>query len=243
MDHSTMSQGTDFIAILLYIGLALFVVAIIGYVLSAKAHKANTSRLKKAEKQAQNKKRKTLLFVSHMLVIIAICFVGTSLIQRSSGKYSVEKLNYNAPIQVTTDKDYGRGHDEGMLTYEMKIPTSGTHSPHDLKFGFYTERPPYAKLVHNLEHGDIIIHYHPDAPKELLDQLTYLTHFKKAGAGILAVPNPDVPSDKEVVVTAWTKTMQLDKYDEASVGTFIYQNIDKGPEQIPSEVRRGGGTM
>lgn len=243
MDHSTMQHGPDFMMILMYIGLAILVLAIIGYVLASKVHKANTSRLKKAEKQALHKKQKTWLLLSHTLVIISICCVGTSLIQLSSSKYSVEKLNYNAPIQVTIDKDYGAGHAEGTLKYEMKIPTSGTHSPHDLKYGFYKERPSYEMLVHNLEHGDIIIHYHPDAPKELLDRLDYLTHFEKAGAGVLAVPNPDVPSDQEVVVTAWTKTMQLSKFDEASVGTFIYQNIDKGPEQIPSEVRRGGGTM
>ncbi|KRF30469.1 DUF3105 domain-containing protein [Paenibacillus sp. Soil787] len=243
MDHSTMQHGPDFMAILLYIGLAIFVLSVIGYVLAAKAHKQNSSRLKKVEKQALKKKQKTWLLLSHTLVIIAICCVGTSLIQQNSSKYSIEKLNFNAPIQVVTDKDYGRGHAEGTLSYEMKIPTSGIHSPHDLKFGFYKERPSYEMLVHNLEHGDIIIHYHPDAPKELLDRLDYLTHFKKAGAGVLAVPNPDVPSDQEVVVTAWTKTMQLAKFDEASVGTFIYQNIDKGPEQIPSEVRRGGGTM
>ncbi|SDO72732.1 Protein of unknown function [Paenibacillus sp. yr247] len=243
MDHSTMPHGPDFIAILLYIGLAFFVLAIIGYMLAAKFHKENTSRLKKVEKQSLQKKQKTWLLLSHILVLIAICCLGTSLIQLSTGKYSLEKLNYKAPIQVTTDKDYGRGHQEGTLTYEMKIPTSGTHSPHDLKFGFYKERPPYEKLVHNLEHGDIIIHYHPNASQELLDRLEYLTHFTKAGAGVLAVPNPDVPSDQEVVVTAWTKTMQLSKFDEASIGTFIYQNIDKGPEQIPSEVRRGGGTM
>ncbi|MNY39960.1 hypothetical protein D3C86_1746720 [compost metagenome] len=127
--------------------------------------------------------------------------------------------------------------------YEMKIPTSGTHSPHDLKFGFYKENPGNEKLVHNLEHGDIIIHYHPDAPKELLDQLDYLTHFVSAGAGVLAVPDVNVPADQEVVVTAWTKTMALAKYDEASVGTFIHEYINKGPEQIPSNVRLGGGTM
>lgn len=243
MDNSTMQSGSDITAILLYIGAALFLLAILGYVFAAKTNKANTSKLKKAEKQALHNKRRTWLILSHTLLILAVCSLGTSLIQSSSNKYSLDKLNYNAPIEVTTDKDYGRGHDEGMLTYEMKIPTSGTHSPHDLKFGFYKERPTYAMLVHNLEHGDIIIYYHPDAPQELKDRLEYLSHFKQAGAGVLAVANPDVPSDKEVVVTAWTKTMQLPKFDEASVGTFIYQNIDKGPEKIPPEVRRGGGTM
>ncbi|MFD0694447.1 DUF3105 domain-containing protein [Paenibacillus sp. GCM10027628] len=243
MDHSSMQQGPDLISILLYIGIMIVVLAIVGYVLAIRTNKANTSRLKKAEKQVLQNKYRKMLMISHVLLTLAVLFIGTSLIQQSSTKYSIEKLNFNAPIQVTADKDYGRGHSEMPLKYEMTIPTSGTHSPHDLKFGFYTEKPPYEKLVHNLEHGDIIIYYHPDANADLLDKLRYLTNFKKAGAGVLAVPNPDVPSDQEVVVTAWTKTMQLQKFDEASVGTFIYRNIDKGPEQIPPEVRRGGGTM
>jgi hypothetical protein len=243
MDHTNMQQGAGLTSILLYIGIIIVALSIVGYILAVKTNKANTSRLKKAEKQALQKKHKTTLMISHVLLILAILCIGTSLIQRSSSTYSMEKLNYNAPIQVTTDKDYGRGHSEMPLKYDMAIPTSGTHSPHDLKFGFYTEKPPYEKLVHNLEHGDIIIYYHPDAQSALLDKLRYFTNFKKAGAGVLAVPNPDVPRDQEVVVNAWTKTMQLQKFAEASVGTFIYQNIDKGPEQIPAEVRRGGGTM
>ena len=39
MDHSTMQQGTDLMTILLYIGLAILVLAIIGYVLAAKVTK------------------------------------------------------------------------------------------------------------------------------------------------------------------------------------------------------------
>lgn len=243
MDQSTIQQGTNYMNVLLFVGLAVLVAAIVGYVVAARINKDNSSRLKKAEKQALKKKHKTWLLISHALLIIGIGSIGTSLIQSSASTYSLSKLDFKAPIEVTTDKDYGRDHKEGTLMYEMKIPTSGTHSPHDLKFGFYKERPPVEKLVHNLEHGDIIIHYHPDAPKELLDQLEYLTHFTTAGAGVLAVPNTEVPADKEVVVTAWTKTMQLTKYDEKSVGTFIHDYINKGPEQIPANVRLGGGTM
>jgi len=243
MEQASLQQGSVLMSILLYAGIAIVVLAVVGYVLAARTKQANSARLKKAEKQALHKKQKQLMMISHVLTTLAVLFIGTSLIQQASSKYSIEKLNFNAPIEVTTDKDYGRDHSEMPLQYEMKIPTSGTHSPHDLKFGYYTEKPPYEKLVHNLEHGDIIIYFHPDAPAELQDKLRYLVNFKKAGAGVLAVPNPDVPSDKEVVVNAWTKTMQLTKYDDASVDTFIYQYINKGPEQIPPEIRRGGGTM
>ncbi|WP_143760283.1 DUF3105 domain-containing protein [Paenibacillus sp. FSL R5-0765] len=45
------------------------------------------------------------------------------------------------------------------------------------------------------------------------------------------------------MVTAWTKTMKLDQFDDAKVGTFINKYINQGPEKIPASVRQGGGTM
>ncbi|MGO4374691.1 DUF3105 domain-containing protein, partial [Paenibacillus sp. MCAF20] len=73
--------------------------------------------------------------------------------------------------------------------------------------------------------------------------LQYLAKFREAGAGVLAVPNDELPEGTELVVTAWTKTMVLDGFNERAVAQFIYDNINRGPEQIPANIRRGGGTM
>lgn len=162
---------------------------------------------------------------------------------RDDDKYHIRNLEDQAVIQVKDDKNYGQGHSEEPVQYEMKIPTSGTHSPHDLKFGIYEEKPPYEKLVHNLEHGDIILYYSSRTKPETVNRLKELSHYRKAGSGVLAVRNEDIPAGDEVVVNAWTKTMELAEYDEAKVGTFITRFINKGPEVIPPEVRLGGGTM
>jgi hypothetical protein len=210
-----MQHGASTNMIFLYIGIAILIVAINGYVYASKVKGENTSGLKKLQKAALKKKSKSILMISHGFLGAAVVLIGIFLIQSASGKTSIENLNYHAAIQVTDDKDYGRGHSEGSLQYEMKIPTSGTHSPHDLKFGFYTEKPSNEKLVHNLEHGDIIIYYHPNSKAEIIDKITALTHYRKAGSGILAVPFGDVSTDKDIVVTAWTKTMELQAFDEA----------------------------
>jgi hypothetical protein len=241
MNHHTAAANTSLL--LLYIGIVIVVAAIIGYVYASRLNRENTSRLKKEQKVALKKKNKTARLVSHALLIIGIILCGTFIIQQTVSKYNLENLNFDAPIQVTDDKDYGQGHAEGTLKYEMKIPTSGIHSPHDLKFGFYTEKPPIEKLVHNLEHGDIIIYYKPDADATVMDQIKTLIHYKRAGSGVLGVPNPDIPSDKQLVVNAWTKTMELTSFNEEQIGTFIYKYINKGPEVIPPEVRQNGGTM
>jgi hypothetical protein len=244
MDMQHTQQGIDLSNLLLYIGALILILAIAGYFYASRLKKDNTSRLKKDERAVLKKKKQTILWLSHSLLGVSLILIAVFFIQIGGGStYNFETLNANVPIDVTSDKDYGGGHTEDPVHYEMKIPTSGKHNPHDLKFGFYPERPPYERLVHNLEHGDIIIYYHPNADAKLVQKIKYFTHFTTAGTGILAMPNADVPSDKEVIATAWTKTLALTTYDEAKLGTFIYQYINKGPEKIPPEIRRGGGTM
>lgn len=238
-----MQNGTSTNMVLLYIGIAIVVLSIIGYLYASKLKKENTSGLKKEQKATLKKKSKWVVIISHSFLGAGIVLMGIFLIQTNIGKTNIENLNYNVPIQVTDDKDYGRGHTETPIQYEMKIPTSGNHSPHDLKFGFYKEKPPIEKLVHNLEHGDIIIYYNPNSKPDIIDKLNGLTQYKKAGSGILAVPYGDVVNNNEIVITAWTKTLELPTFDEQKMGAFIYKFINKGPEDIPAQIRLGGGTM
>lgn len=223
-------------------GILVLALSIGGYVYASSIQKKNTSRLKKEQKNELQKKRSLIRNVSHGLLAGSIVLLGVFLILNSN-KYNIDKLDYKAAIKVTQDRDFGDGHTDSPVNYEMKFPTSGPHSPHDLKYGFYKEKPPTEKLVHNMEHGDILIYYRSDTKPEVVERIKYLTHFQKAGSGILAVPSEDVPADVGVWVTAWNKTLQLSAFDEAQIGTFIYENINRGPEVIPPSIRRGGGTM
>ncbi|WP_372661716.1 DUF3105 domain-containing protein [Cohnella sp.] len=227
----------------IYISGFILLLSLFGYGYASKLNKENTSRLKKNEKAVLNRKARRVRLVSHFMLCISLLMGVVFLAQNFGNKYDIESLNYNVPIAVTEDGYYGADHTTDPVQYAMKIPTSGIHSPHDLKFGFYKNKPPYEELVHNLEHGDIIIYYRAEADSATLDQLEYLSKFREAGAGVLAVPNEDIPDGKEIVVTAWTHTMELPAFNEQAVGKFIYDFINKGPEQIPAGIRRGGGTM
>lgn len=241
--HIGLHQESTSTLTLLYVGGFILLLSLICYGYALRLKKDNTSSLKKEQKAALKQKTKKMKIAAHLLLSASILVIIIHFAQSLGGDYDVETLNFNVPIEVTDDQYYGADHSDSPVQYEMKIPTSGTHSPHDLKFGFYTEKPVYEKLVHNLEHGDIIIYYRADADPEQITQLKYFTKFRVAGAGILAVPNEDIPAGKEIVVTAWTKTMELTTYDEQKIGTFIYDYINKGPEEIPASIRRGGGTM
>ncbi|OMF21472.1 hypothetical protein BK133_28320 [Paenibacillus sp. FSL H8-0548] len=241
--HLVLHQQSESTVFLLYTAGIILLLAVISYWYASKWKKENTSQLKKEEKAALKQKTKKARAAGHVLLSLAVLVVIVHFAKDLGQSYDVNSLNLKAELDVTEDAYYGAEHSDDPVSYAMKIPTSGTHSPHDLKFGFYTEKPATEMLVHNLEHGDIIIYYRADAKPEIIDQLKFFVNFRKAGAGILAVPNEDIPADKEVVVNAWTKTMALDEYDEEKVATFIYTYINEGPEKIPAQFRRGGGTM
>ncbi|BBI34155.1 DUF3105 domain-containing protein [Cohnella abietis] len=225
------------------VGVILFILAIMGYSYAYKINKGNTSQLKKEMKAALKQKSRKMSLIAHTMLGGGIILLLAALILNNSNNYNIESLNHDVALEVTNDKDYGGGHSEMPVQYEMKLPTSGTHSPHDLKFGFYEKKPATELLVHNLEHGDILIYYRPDASADIIDAVKNLSHFTKAGAGVLAVPSEDIPEGKEVVLNAWTKTMELTTYDDLKAGAFIYQHINQGPEKIPANIRLGGGTM
>lgn len=244
MDHMQMEQQTGTSYLWLIIGAVVLMLSIAAYIWASRTRGSILGHMKKKERAAIQKKGRFIKNTAHILIGASIVAFGLFFLQNAGGStYDVSKLDNNAVIDVTDDKYYGATHTEEPIHYEMKIPTSGPHNPHDIQFGFYTDFPGYPYLVHNMEHGDIIIYYREDASDMLKEHLKYLAKFRKAGSGILAVPNKDIPDGSEVVVTAWTKTMKLDKFDDAKVGTFINRYINQGPEKIPASIRQGGGTM
>ncbi|WP_141502910.1 DUF3105 domain-containing protein [Paenibacillus luteus] len=242
-EHLLLHEQTGSTYFLLYTAAVILLLAVLGYWYASKWNKENTSRLKKEEKAALRKKTKKMRLAAHLFLSLSIIVVFVHFAIDMGKAYNIDSLNLKAEIEVSDDQNYGAEHSDDPVKYEMKIPTSGTHSPHDIQFGFYKEKPRNELLVHNMEHGDIIIHYPKDAKPEIIEQLNYFVNFREAGAGVLAVPDENIPEGKAVVVTAWTKTMELDQYDEQKVATFIYTYINKGPEKIPAQIRRGGGTM
>ncbi|MGO4544079.1 DUF3105 domain-containing protein [Paenibacillus sp. 2TAB23] len=241
--HLLLHEQSGSTYFLLYTAAVILLLALVSYWYASKWNKENTSSLKKEQKAVLRQKTKKMRVAAHLLLSISLIVVVIHFAKDLTKSYDVDDLNLQADIDVNEDTYYGAEHSEEPVAYEMKIPTSGMHSPHDLKFGFYTEKPANEMLVHNLEHGDIIINYRAGADPQTIELLNYLVNFREAGAGILAVPNEEIPEGKEIVVNAWTKTMELTAFDEAKVATFIYTYINEGPEKIPAQIRRGGGTM
>lgn len=121
--------------------------------------------------------------------------------------------------------------DGTKVLYETDPPTSGQHYGAWLPPGFYTTPQTSERLVHDLEHGNIVIYYNKarlsDADMAELKALT--SRFAKDFQGVLAVPRADATNP--VIVTAWETTLRLQTYDKAKVEQFVDAFRGRGPER------------
>lgn len=117
------------------------------------------------------------------------------------------------------------------VKYETDPPLSGEHWPSWLPPGFYTAPQAPEQLVHDLEHGNIVIYYDPDRlsadDKAKLKALTQ--QFHQDFQGVLAVPRKD--KDSVLILTAWEHSLRLNSYTPAAVDQFVDALRGRGPEK------------
>ena len=130
--------------------------------------------------------------------------------------------------------DEGNQHIPATKTpkYETTPPTSGDHDATPLADGAYLDKPEERFSVHSLEHGRVVVQYHPDLPEE--DQLALKGVFDDDPEGMILIPNPEMPY--EVAATAWRQGLGCDAYSPEvldAVRDFRDEFRGKGPEAIP----------
>jgi hypothetical protein len=115
--------------------------------------------------------------------------------------------------------------------YNSDPPTSGPHYADSIKAGFYDTPQADEYVVHNLEHGHIVISYDCskltdcEGVKQKLRQLVASYKTWK----IVAVPRQN--KDTAIGVAAWGWLDKMDSYDEARIRKFVDTWRDKGPEK------------
>ena len=113
------------------------------------------------------------------------------------------------------------------VTYQTNPPSSGTHYPDWAKYKTYTSPVPWGFLVHDLEHGAIVIVY--NCPEGCADEVAQaqalidgLAPDKSCGAApmkIVLAPAPDL--NVRWAAAAWTWTLQAACFDRQSFASFI----------------------
>jgi hypothetical protein len=118
------------------------------------------------------------------------------------------------------------------VDYERVPPTSGTHYDTTVSPGFYESEQSLGALVHNLEHGHVVVYYDPagldaEAERQLREHADTYT---AAWGSVVVVPNPRDDPRADYVLTAWRHRLLMDDYDDDVVEAFLAEFLGRGPE-------------
>lgn len=111
-------------------------------------------------------------------------------------------------------------------------PSGGWHYALTAKKRFYNEPVPDEYVIHNLEHGDVWIAYHPRVSEEAKDALKKFSFAK-------VIITPREQNDTDIALVAWERVDAFDlvageKFPEDRIRDFIKRYRNKGPEKIPA---------
>ena len=117
------------------------------------------------------------------------------------------------------------------VTYETDPPLSGDHWSSWLPPGFYTVAQAPEQLVHDLEHGNIVIYYDKDrlSADDLAKVKALTQQFRQDFQGVLAVPRAD--KQAALILTAWEHALRLNSYAPDAVDQFVDAFRGRGPEK------------
>jgi hypothetical protein len=144
-------------------------------------------------------------------------------------------------FQGVIQPDEGRNHVAvGQFpTYQSVPATSGNHwssaSPGPacpMSWGVYTTAVLEPCVVHNLEHGGIVIWYRSTLPADQVAKLTSFVDAQLTGAQFKYVLSPWTGKDfgHPIAVTAWRWLLYLDSADTDGIRTFAGLHYGKSPE-------------
>jgi hypothetical protein len=136
--------------------------------------------------------------------------------------------------------------------YDSYPPTSGPHHPSPAVWDVYGEPIPQRHLIHNLEHGGIVIQYGSDVSQETVDEL--VSWYRADPNGIIIAPLPDTEQAAKladrITVGAWWaeladetnplssvereegRLLMCTDFDEETFSGFRDENRAHGPERF-----------
>jgi hypothetical protein len=133
-----------------------------------------------------------------------------------------QHVNNNSPVPICTDEQIAAGTISSPLCYTSNPPTSGPHAISPLAFKVLDNPAPKENLIHNMEHGGVVVWYNTD-DQATIDRLASIVN-NELDRGRLVVMSKYTEMEPEMIaLTSWTR---LDKFpvsglDDNRVRDFI----------------------
>jgi hypothetical protein len=155
----------------------------------------------------------------------------------------------NTAMNVTFDG--GKPVDANGVHYWTYPPANGPHYGVPAVWNFYDSPVNVLQVVHNEEHGGVILWWGPKVPASEVEQLR--SFYQSSPESMIGTPAPRLGS--KVAITAWTGDTShyfvngdygqghvaiCPRFDEHAFKTFRDAYRGKGPEGIPMSANQPG---
>ncbi|MBF8282349.1 MAG: hypothetical protein A2W37_10930 [Chloroflexi bacterium RBG_16_63_12] len=190
-------------------------------------HKARQSEWERRERQRR-------MLVIGAWVAAGVLFVGMIVYLVWKQAQPIPRTGEDVPILSSDHIPIGQPH----APYNSNPPTSGPHYEQAAEVGFYDQAPPDEQLVHNLEHGHVIIWYNcGELTESQCSRLKSQIREVMASAGnslitgtpkLVAVPRTEM--ETQVALTTWGRLDKFGAFDRQRILNFIKFFRDKAPE-------------
>ena len=133
----------------------------------------------------------------------AIAAGGIAAYVALGGGSSAEDTLREAGCEIEKQPAQGRQHVDELdedFEYNTFPPTSGPHFGVPAPWDIYSEPVEQFRLVHNLEHGGVIVQYGEDVPESAVAEISEW-YFDDPN-GIVVAPLPEL--EDKIALTAWT---------------------------------------
>jgi hypothetical protein len=171
-----------------------------------------------------------------VVLLIFVAFGGSS----SSGQSKALTQEFaRCGGALHTYPSEGRGHVFSLsakVKYKTFPPTSGKHYAVPAIFDLYDSPVKEIQLVHNLEHGAIVIQYGRGVSQA---DVAKISDFYRSDPNALVVaPLPVL--GKKIALTAWTHLGTCTRFSEKALAGFRDGYRYKGPEHFPPSALNPG---
>ncbi len=137
--------------------------------------------------------------------------------------------------------------------YNTFPPSTGPHHPAWAPWDVYSEPVEQFRLVHNLEHGGVVIQYGSEIPESEVQEL--VNWYREDPNGVIIAPLPEL--EDEIALAAWVTpdpvpgeearpgegvVARCPGFDPAAFDAFLDEYGFRGPERFPRSELRPGST-
>ena len=159
------------------------------------------------------------------LIIGSVIFIGTT-----KNKHQLPpRLGTAQADEANPRKHIAPGQ---KVTYSQPIPTSGPHG-NEAPWGYSPQQLPNEAIIHNMEHGGVIISYRPDLDPSTVSKLVALFTKPYSDPNFTtskAIVMPRNGQVEPIILSSWNRILKLNSYDQKTLENYYLTNVGKSPE-------------